>query len=119
MKTIYVAGPLTNGEPWLNVRKAILVADRLILCEFIPYVPHLAMFSDMIGCHHPYGTWLQMGMTWVEKCDGLMVIPGKSHGTECEIAHAKKHNKPLALLPLAWEREWRPKTRDDVLGMFK
>ena len=45
MKHIFIAGPYA-GDQAVNVRRAIEVANKLLLRGYVPYVPHLTHFWD-------------------------------------------------------------------------
>ena len=91
IRYVYVAGPLTQGEQWRNVREALLAADELLaLHDLVPYVPHLSVHWDTL-CPHDYETWMRQCLAWVERCDALLRLPGESPGSDREVAHAKAH----------------------------
>ena len=79
MKYIYIAGPYSNGDPVLNVRLAIQTAERLVARGFIPFIPHLTMFWHLLLPHY-INYWYEYDLAWLDKCDGLLRLPGKSKG---------------------------------------
>ena len=48
-KYIYVAGPYSNGDTIVNVREAILMAEKLVKEEYTPYIPHLTAFWHILA----------------------------------------------------------------------
>lgn len=94
---IYVAGPLNgSGYQHINVRKAIDVAEKLRAHGMIPFVPHLyAAQWAFLHPEHGSDVWLALDHAWLRKCDALLVLPGKSPGTETEIAVAESSDIPI------------------------
>jgi nucleoside 2-deoxyribosyltransferase len=90
---IYIAAPYTSA-PEENVKKALQAADKLYAKGYIPYVPHLS--------HHwhtqspkSYEQWMEMGSAVLERCDGLLRLPGESPGADREIHYAISLGKPV------------------------
>ena len=85
MKTkVYVAGPYSLGDPVLNVENAILAADKLAACGFVPFVPHLSHFWHLQHPHH-YEFWMEQGSEWLRCCDAVLCLAGESRGAACEV----------------------------------
>jgi hypothetical protein len=91
---IYIAGPYSSGDTVLNVRNAVLAAEELIKLELIPYIPHLTMFWHIIT-PHDYEFWLNYDLNWLDKCDGLLRLPGASSGADKEVEHAQNIRIPI------------------------
>jgi len=91
---VYVAGPYTYGDPVVNVRKAIEVAEQLIEVGFVPYVPHLSHLWHLASPHE-YGYWLALDLQWVLRCDVLLRLPGRSLGADAEANYAIKNFIPV------------------------
>jgi len=91
---IYVAGPYTKGEPIINVRKAIMVADAIMERGAIAYVPHLCHFWHFMF-PHDYDFWIDHGLEMLTRCDALYRISGYSKGAELETSHALTIGIPL------------------------
>ncbi len=90
---IYVAGPITNGNSLLNLRDGMLAGIDLIKRGFTPYIPHNDMIQYMLDpVTMDYETILEQDLSWVEKCDALLRLPGSSPGADREVAHAKANN---------------------------
>jgi hypothetical protein len=91
---IYIAGPYSSGDTVLNVRNAVLAAEELIKLELIPYIPHLTMFWHIIT-PHDYEFWLNYDLNWLNKCDGLLRLPGASSGADKEVEYAQNIRIPV------------------------
>ena len=91
---IYVAGPYTNGDVALNVRKAIDAGNVLRSMGHTPFVPHLTHFWHMI---HPHDIqyWYDYDMEWLKKCDALFRLPGESKGADAEEDLARELGLPV------------------------
>ena len=102
---IYVAGPYSAGDPTLNTREAIKVADQLAAAGGFPFVPHLSHLWHLVS-PHDYEFWIAQDMEWLEACDAVYRIPGASRGADKEVARAEElgmsvyYNLPLLLARL-------------------
>ena len=85
---IYIASPYTIGDVALNVRKVLLVADRLMSKGHSPYVPHLSHFQHLV-CPRPYQDWLDLDFEWLKVCDCVLRLEGESKGADQEVELAK------------------------------
>ena len=93
---IYVAGPYTDGDVALNVRKAIDAAESLAGLGYVPVIPHLSHFWHMIHAHD-YEFWVDYGKKLLGICNALFLLPGYSLGAENEIALAMERFLPIYL----------------------
>ena len=91
---VYVAGPLTAGDQALNVRAAIEAGQRLLEAGLVPFVPHLDMFWHLV-CPNEYETWMAKGLAWLEACDVLLRLPGRSPGADREVGRAFELGLPV------------------------
>jgi len=86
-RKIYIASPYTIGDVAVNVKRSIYAAEELIAHGYAPYCPLLSHFHHMI---HPndYETWMDVGLTWLVRCDAVLRLTGESKGAdiECQIA---------------------------------
>ncbi len=93
---IYVAGPISKGNQFLNCVKGIQVADQLLQMGYVPFCPHLSYFWHHISGRPPtYGEWLKYDFQWVKLCHAVLRIPGESLGADREVAFAKEHKIPV------------------------
>ena len=98
MKTVYVAGPITKGDQFLNVRRAFDAGQVLLDAGFAPFVPHATCFWHMIH-EGDYEAWLAYDFAWIERCDALLRIPGESAGADREVAYALSLGLPVFFDP--------------------
>lgn len=87
---VYIAGPISKGNPYDNVYKAKLVWKRLMEADFIPFLPHLSAYLETSGVASlTHAQWLAYDFEWIEVCDCLYRMPGESTGADAEVEHAK------------------------------
>ena len=91
---VYVAGPLTTGDPFLNVRNAVMWAEVLWHAGYDALVPHLGAFWHM-HYHHTYEEWMRLDFNYLLRCDALYRLPGESPGSDREVAFAKERGIPV------------------------
>lgn len=96
MIAIYIAGPITNGDQFVNCRNAILAGEQLRVAGHAPYVPHLSSLWQMIA-PVDYEGWMLLDFAWIERCDALLRIPGESSGADREMEHARAKGIPVFL----------------------
>ncbi len=91
---IYVAGPITKGDQFLNVRAALDAGSALLALGHVPFVPHLTCFWHIT---HPneYETWMAYDSAWIDVCQGVLRIPGESAGADREVAQAARLGLPV------------------------
>lgn len=82
-----MAGPLTQGDQFLNVRVAMDAADVVMSAGHVPFVPHLAVHWHALH-PRPYEDWIAWCLSWVETCDALIRLEGESPGSDREVEHA-------------------------------
>lgn len=88
-KTVYIAGPYTQGDVALNVREAITTGDAVAEIGYIPYIPHLSHFWHLVKPRE-YDWWLAYDLKWLEKCDYLIRMAGPSSGADKEVIFARE-----------------------------
>ena len=96
--TVYVAGPYRADTPLQverNIRAAEVVIERLVELE-VPFIclHTMTRFFDGTG---PDEYWLALGLTLLEKCDCVVLLPDwkRSTGTLAEVARADKLGNPV------------------------
>lgn len=88
---IYIASPYTLGDTAENVRQQIFAAERLIEKGHTPFVPLLTHFWHFLSPHsHAY--WMKQDFDWLESCDAILRLSGKSVGADLEVSRAKELN---------------------------
>ncbi len=91
---VYVAGPYTQGDVAINVRRAMLAASELMDHGYAPYVPHLTHFEHM-AFPRPYNDWLKQDNQFLPCCDALLRLPGDSTGADGEVEFAERLGIPV------------------------
>ena len=88
---IYIAGPYSS-DPVNNTREAVLFADALYetgLC--VPFVPHLSIVWDLVTPEaRPVEFWYELDLHFLERCDALIRLPGRSTGADREVTRARE-----------------------------
>lgn len=93
---IYISGPITKGRREDNLHQAFVAHRQLMLAGYAPINPMLTMllpFAWEPG--FPHELWMQVDLPIVERCDGLLRLPGESTGADQEVAHAIEHGVPV------------------------
>ena len=111
---VYVAGPLTSsGLVWHNTREVMKAANKIIMRGHFPVIPHLSFVHAMsteYSAGLPEEYWLQWGLVLLERCDSLFRVPGKSSGSDSEVAHAICCGLPVYFrmddIPIAQGAPW-------------
>lgn len=110
---VYIAAPYNGGSTSL-VARAIRFGDTLSLLGYVPFIPHLNHFWDLM---HPHSSsfWRKWDNEWLSCCDVLIRLSGESDGADAEVELAKTLNIPVVydLLELAvWQRNIWEKVND-------
>jgi len=93
---VYIAGPISQGNQFLNCVRGVQVADTLLQMGYIPFCPHLSYFWHHISGRPPtYGEWLKYDFHWIRLCHAVLRIPGESLGADKEVEFAKKYKIPV------------------------
>ena len=111
---VYVAGPLTSGATYdalcNNMTQAFKVADHLMKHNYAPFLPHLSHYWNLIS-KHSWGEWLDYDEAWVEVCDAVLRLPGRSPGADREVAYATGRHIPV-FDTIADLNTWRLETEE-------
>lgn len=94
---VFLAGPVMGGgdvEQQIHIRNALLDADRIREAGFLPYVPHLCIFWDLVSPHER-DYWLRMAKDWLLHAGALVRRPGLSVGADVEVEWAKSIGLPI------------------------
>lgn len=84
---VYVAGPYTTPDPVLNVRRACVVADRLVEAGAAVVVPHLSMLWHLTSPAE-IDEWYQRDLDLLDHCQALVRFYGPSVGADREWEYA-------------------------------
>lgn len=90
--SVYVSGPLTQGDPWANTNAAIVASTKLRDAGMVPFCPHLSTLWATVT-PRPYEWWMALDLEWVARCDCLLRLPGESKGADREMALARSLGK--------------------------
>jgi len=88
---VYIAGPYTHPDPVVNTHNAIMAGDEVARLGHIPFIPHLNIQWHIV-CPHDSDFWCEYDLKWLELCDVLLRLPGKSYGADLEVQYARKRN---------------------------
>jgi hypothetical protein len=94
MIKVYIAGPITKGDQFQNVRNAIDAADELMSLGLVPFLPHTNCFWHMVH-PRPAKEWYQYDIHWLAMCDCVLRLPGESWGSDIEEQIATRYDKPV------------------------
>lgn len=89
---VYVAGPLTSGDTLANIRSAIRAGVRLRDAGYVPVIPHLFSFVELIE-PRSYEYWMAWDFALLGTCDTILRLPGESSGVEREVLRAGKQGQ--------------------------
>lgn len=105
MKRVYVAGPITKGDQFANVRAGIEAGDQLLNLGYAPYIPHLN-YSWHMMFPHANEVWYRLDFEWLAMCDALVRLPGESPGANAEVQFAMDRGIPVFFGVTALVQEW-------------
>jgi hypothetical protein len=94
-KLVYVAGPISKGPYWINVRNGIDMGQKIRQAGMVPFIPHLDFLWVLI---YPETTWednLVYDEEIILRCQAILRLPGESKGADREEAFALAHGIPV------------------------
>jgi len=91
---VYIASPYTKGDPAVNVKRQIDMADTLMNYGYVPFVPLLSHFQHLCK-PRVYQDWIDYDLEWVASCDCLLRLKGESSGADNEVKEAESLNIPV------------------------
>ena len=94
---VYIAGPITLGDTFLNVRDALLAADKVLAVKDTPFVPHMNVIWHLVSPHETK-EWLDWDIQWLRVCHVVIRLPGESVGADLEVKEAKRLGIPVLTL---------------------
>ena len=94
---VYVAGPISQGDPEGNCRRAIKMGFVLMDKGYAPYVPHYSWFVDVdsVAGKGRYEQWISGDLSWIATCQGLLRLSGESKGADREVRWAREVGVPV------------------------
>jgi len=93
-KYIYIAHPITIGQPDRNMRNMIDACEEVWKLGCFAYGAFLNIMWEVV---YPKteGEYLKHDIAWMKKCDIAWRIPGESKGADKEIDKAIKAGIPI------------------------
>lgn len=100
---LYISGPmLSEGNPYTNIRKAVIVAGYARQMGWAVIIPHLDCLFAMISGIKDSEYYIDNDLNQLERCDALLVLPfkveykdGNQCGTSIELDFAEDRNIPI------------------------
>lgn len=92
---VYIAGPISKGDIFNNVRTAVLAGQELFRHGHAPFIPHLCALWAMITGNNEHSKWLHYDVKWIEVCDAMLRLPGESPGADTEEDCAEQLAVPI------------------------
>jgi len=94
---VYVAAPISLGNPVANCQRAIAVGFELMDAGYAPFVPHYSYFVDMDSTSGAgrYEQWIDLDLSYISVCHALLRLGGVSKGADREVAWAEKLGIPV------------------------
>jgi len=93
-KKVYIASPYSHGDVGKNVKLQMDTAIILIDNGYVPFVPLLNHFLHMANPRKEE-VWMDYDMEWLNSCDILLRLPGKSPGADAEVRAARLRAMPV------------------------
>jgi hypothetical protein len=86
---VYIASPYTIGDQLENVNVQMDMYSELLDLGFAPFAP---LYSHYIHERNPkpYDVWMEVDYEWIDVCNCLLRLPGKSNGADLEVKHMKQ-----------------------------
>jgi len=91
---VFISGPLTAGLCSENVRKANEVAMLLREAGYVPFIPHLFWFTELMFPRNE-SFWLEWEYDMLSRCDLVYRIDGESPGADSELDLAEELKIPV------------------------
>lgn len=101
MLTVYVSGPISNGETIGHesrlplVEEAIDTGAMLMMLGHAPFIPHYSYYMEDLGYEFDYEDWMNIDFRWVETCDAVFRMEGESKGADREVEYARSLGKTV------------------------
>ena len=92
-RIVYIAGPFSS-DPVMGTRAAILTMAQLRSVGLGAICPHLSLLAEIVA-PLGYQSWIDLDLALLERCDAVLVLPGKSPGAELEEEHARGLGMPV------------------------
>ena len=101
---VFVSGPISTVDPARSepaydqiighIRAAVDVGSTLLKLGFAPYIPHLTHYFNLMA-PQPYEVWIELDRAYLDVCDCMLRLSGKSSGADREAAYAHGRGIPV------------------------
>jgi len=119
MNVVYLAGPITLGDPEDNAAQADRAMAALMSLGVAVINPMLTMWAGAastggvtprpeahgVFASFSHETWVRTSLALVSRCDAVVRLPGESKGADAEVEHARQLGIPVFLGVSAFARE--------------
>lgn len=92
---VYIAGPISKGPYWKNVRNGVDMGHKLMELGFVPFIPMMDFLMVFAYPDIHYETLLDYDFQVISRCDVLLRIPGESPGADREVVFANGNGIPV------------------------
>ena len=92
---VYVAGPITKGDRFENVTRAIRVGKQMVKDGLAPYIPHFDAYMTLGGDDISWNSYLEWDLEWSTLAEAVYRLDGESTGADLEVKHARAHDIPV------------------------
>jgi hypothetical protein len=99
---VYVAGPISKGDVFDNIVRAIKWGRRMVHDGLAPYIPHFDAFmfawGDGTGLNTEeigWNSYLEWDLEWVAVSDAVFRVAGESKGADLECRIAEQLGIPI------------------------
>ena len=91
---VYVAGPISQGDVFENVTKAIRVGKKMVKDGLAPYVPHFDSYM-FAGSDISWNAYLEWDFEWASLAEAVYRLEGPSEGADREVGMAMQQDIPV------------------------
>lgn len=91
---VYVAGPITKGDVFENVTRAIRVGKQMVKDGLAPYIPHFDSYM-FPGEDVSWNAFLEWDFEWASLAEAVYRLEGESAGADREVALAQEQGIPV------------------------
>ena len=99
---VYVAGPISKGDVFDNIVRAIKAGRTMVQQGLAPYIPHFDAYmfawGDGSGQNTEEVSWngyLEWDLEWVAQSEAVYRVYGESKGADLECSIASKLGIPI------------------------
>ena len=90
---VYISGPMTNEDKFLNLRRAIDAGERIATRGHGVFIPHLNEIWSFVYPHE-YEFLMKQDFIILKRCDIVVRLNGYSEGADREVGLMKQLGKP-------------------------